>query len=454
MVNDPTTRVDDSSSTPDIVPTTQPSNRALRKVAVSSLLGTTIEYYDFLLYSTMAALVFGSLYFPDSGDGVATIAAFGTLAAGYVARPVGGILFGHFGDRLGRKKTLVTSMLLMGIASTLIGLIPTYDAIGVAAPIILVLLRTVQGIAVGGEYGGAALMVIEHADPRRRGTWVGVMQLGSPLGSILSTLAIAAVTLLPDDEFMAWGWRVPFLLSAGLLAIGLYIRLSVVESPVFQQAAAAAQDVQRRRIPFVEVIRDGRTLALACAVGIGPFALTALISSYMVAYATTIIGFSRSSVMQALLFSTAVSVVFIPLFSAISDHVGRRPVVLVGAIGAVSFAWPMYTMVDTGSLTLLVLAMITGQTLQNLMYAPLAPMLSEMFGTSVRYTGVSLGYQLASLLGAGFTPLIAAALVTGTGGSSVPLMSIMAGAATITLVALALLPESRGTDLTAQPPQA
>jgi MFS family permease len=432
---------------PPVDTTESPRQRGILRVALSSLLGTTIEYYDFLLYSTMAALVFGSVFFPESSSGVATIAAFGTLAAGYVARPLGGLIFGHFGDRLGRKRTLVASMMLMGVASTLIGVLPGYSTLGIAAPMLLILLRTVQGVAVGGEYGGAALMVIEHASTRRRGSWVGIMQLGSPLGNLVAIGAIALVTRLPENDFESWGWRIPFLASALLLILGLYVRLSVAESPVFKAAAQRADENAVPRIPVLEIFaKQKKALLLACAVGIGPFAVTALISSHMVAYGTEI-GFSRSDVVQALLYTTLVAIVLIPAFSALSDFVGRKPVVLVGAVGAIAWAWPMYAMVGSGSVLKLTIAMMIGQVMQNLMYSPMAPMLSEMFGTEVRYTGVSLGYQLASLLGAGFTPMIAATLVLASGGSSLPLVLIMVVAAGITLAALAALREPRGTDL-------
>ncbi|MFC9979822.1 MFS transporter [Gordonia sp. NPDC127522] len=417
-------------------------------MAVSSFLGTAIEYYDFLLYSTMAALVFGSLFFPESGSGgVATIAAFGTLAAGYVARPVGGLIFGHYGDRLGRKRTLVASMMLMGVASTLIGVLPGYDSIGIAAPVLLIVLRTVQGIAVGGEYGGAALMVIEHAGARRRGSWVGIMQMGSSVGSLVATGAVALVTLLPDEDFESWGWRIPFLVSAILLILGLYVRLSVTESPVFEEAGARDREKSTRRVPALEILKNQkRPLVLACAVGIGPFALTALISSYMIAYGTGV-GFSRPEVIQALLIVNIMSTFTIPAFSALSDFVGRKPVVVAGAVGAVGWAWPMYAMAGSGSIWLLTVGMMVGQVVQNLMYSPLASMFSEMFDTEVRYTGVSMGYQMASLLGAGFTPMLAATLVLATGGSSLPLILIMVIAACITLVALTMLREPRGVDL-------
>lgn len=416
----------------------------VRKVALSGLLGTVIEYYDFLLYSTMAALVFGTLYFPGSDPALATIAAFGTLAAGYVARPLGGLLFGHFGDKIGRKSALVTSMVLMGVASVLIGVLPTYSSIGLTAPVLLVLLRCVQGIAVGGEYGGAALMVIEHADSRRRGAWVGIMQAGSPLGSLLSNGAVALVTMLPREDFVSWGWRIPFLASAILLIIGLYVRLSVVESPLFKEAMDKAGE--RETLPLLSVLRRPRAVLLACAAGIGPFAMTALIGSHSVAYAKGL-EYDLPDIMRAHLLISLAGLIGIPLFSALSDRIGRRRVLLIGATGAVLFAFPMYALLGMRTVPAMIAALVIAQIFQNLMYAPLAPMLSEMFGTRVRYTGVSLGYQMASLIGAGFTPMIAAALVAGTGGSSLPLSWIIVGAVGISVLSVLLISETRGRDL-------
>lgn len=420
----------------------------LRKVTLSSLLGTTIEYYDFLLYSTMAALVFGDLFFPSSNSAVSTIAAFGTLAAGYVARPLGGLVFGHFGDRLGRKSMLVITMVMMGIASFAIGILPTYEQIGMLAPVLLVTLRVVQGVAVGGEWGGAALMVAEHSDDRRRGLWTGLMQLGSPIGFLLSTSAVMLATLLPDESFESWGWRLPFIASAALLAIGLYVRMSVVESPVFEQAAAKAEVAAEAKPPVLQLLRRPRPLILACAVGIGPFAMTALITSHIIAY-TTSVGYSSSTVMRILVLMSVVSIFAIPGFSALSDRVGRRAVSLTGAAVAVLYAFPLYMMINTGSITLLTVALLFGQVVQSAMYAPLAPMLSEMFGTDVRYTGVSFGYQFASLIGAGFTPMIAASLLVASDGSSLPLSLILVGTACVTILAAWIASETRGKNLAA-----
>ncbi len=419
--------------------------RVLRRVALSSLLGTAIEYYDFLVYGTMSALVFGLVFFPDSDPAVATIAAFGTLAAGYVARPLGGILFGHFGDRVGRKSMLVLTMVLMGASSFVIGVLPTYSAIGVAAPVLLVLLRVVQGIAIGGEWGGATLMVTEHADADRRGFWNGLMQMGSPIGSLLSVGVVTIVTLLPDDDLLSWGWRVPFLVSLLLLGLGVYVRLSVTESPVFE---AAARDVRTAHTapPFLQVLKRPRTLILACAVGIGPFALTALISTYMISYATAI-GYHRTDVMTALIFTSLTGLVAIPLFSALSDFLGRRVVMLAGAIGIIVYAWPFYALIDMRSQGYLILAMVIAQIIQSMMFAPLGALFSEMFGTAVRYTGASMGYQLAALLGAGFTPLIASSLHAHD-VSSGPLVLLAGGCGLVTVAAVLRLTETRGRDLT------
>ncbi|WNG79666.1 MFS transporter [Mycobacterium sp. ITM-2016-00316] len=423
-----------------------PGSAGLRRVALSSLLGTAIEYYDFLVYGTMSALAFGLVFFPESNPAVATIAAFGTLAAGYVARPVGGILFGHFGDRLGRKSMLVLTMVLMGTASFLIGLLPTFAAVGVAAPILLVVLRVIQGVAIGGEWAGATLIVTEHAEAHRRGFWNGLMQMGSPIGSLLSVAVVTVITLLPDDSFLSWGWRIPFLVSVLLLAIGIYVRISISESPVFE---AARKDVAERgpRLPVLDILRNPRTLVLACAAGIGPFALTALISTYMISYATAI-GYERTDVMTALIFTSLTGLVAIPLCSALSDHVGRRPVILAGAVAIMLYAWPFYVLVDTRSHVYLTTAMVIAQLIQSMMFAPLGALLSEMFGTEVRYTGASMGYQLAALLGAGFTPLAASALLA-DGVTRVPLVVLAAGCGLITAVAIWRIRETRGSDLTA-----
>jgi MFS family permease len=431
-------------STSEVAPVPEPA--MLRRVVLSSLIGTTVEYYDFVLYATMTALVFDRLFFSALDPGLATVAAFAAFAAGYVARPIGGIFFGHFGDRLGRKRMLVLTMAIMGVGSFLIGLLPTYETIGVAAPAMLVVLRVAQGIAIGGEWGGATLLVAEHAEANSRGRSIGLMQMGAPLGTLLSTGVVAAVTLLGDDALLSWGWRIPFLFSALLLVFGLYVRVSVPESPVFEHAVStAASPSGSQRLPLSRVLRRPRTLILATAVGIGPFGLTALINTYMLSYAKGI-GYPLTDVITVSLFSSVTSLLMIPLFSALSDRVGRRAVIMGGALAIVVYAVPFYALVDSVSFPRLAVAWILAQVVQSAMYAPLGVLLSEMFDTDVRYTGVSMGYQLAAVLGAGFTPLIASSLLAGDLRSA-PLVAIAIGCGLVTMLAIWLMKETRGRNL-------
>lgn len=417
--------------------------RQLRLVAASGLLGTAVEFYDFLVYGTVAALVFGELFFPGADPAVGTIAAFGTFAAGYVARPLGGVLFGHFGDRLGRKSMLLLTMGLMGGASFLIGLLPTYDTIGVWAPVLLIALRVVQGIAIGGEWGGATLMVVEHAGEKRRGLWSSFTQMGAPLGSLLSTAVVAYVVTLPKDDFAAWGWRVPFLLSVVLLGVGLFVRLKVVESPLF---AEVKKDRAESRLPILDVLRNPRPVLLACCVGIGAFTAQSLLTSYMIAYATSI-GYARPQVLDALTVSACVALVVLPCASMLSDKVGRRPVVLAGAVASAALAFPVLALVDSGRPGLLILAVVLGHGIaQSTMYGPLGALLTEMFGTKVRYTGASLGYQGATLIGAGFSPMIATSLVAGSGDST-PVALLLCGGAAITALTVCFVRETNRTSL-------
>jgi metabolite-proton symporter len=424
-------------------PTASERTRQLRRVALSGLLGTAVEFYDFLVYGTVAALVFGELFFPGADPAVGTIAAFGTFAAGYVARPIGGIVFGHFGDRLGRKNMLLLTMGLMGGASFLIGLLPTYDTIGVWAPVLLITLRVLQGIAIGGEWGGATLMVVEHAGDRRRGLWSSFTQMGAPLGSLISAAVVAMVSTLPKDQFAAWGWRVPFLLSVLLLGVGLFVRLQVVESPLF---AEVKKDRAESRLPILDVLRRPRPVLLACCVGIGAFTAQSLLTSYLIAYATGI-GYPRPQVLTALTVSAAVALVVLPCASALSDRIGRRPVVLTGAILSAATAFPVLALVDSKSSGALILAVVIGHGIsQSLMYGPLGALFSEMFGTKVRYTGASLGYQGATLVGAGFSPMIAGSLVASSGNGT-PVALLLCGGSLITALTVWFVRETSRTSL-------
>ena len=430
-------------STPEVASPPKPA--ILRRVVLSSLIGTAVEYYDFVLYATMTALVFDRLFFSALDPGLATVAAFAAFAAGYVSRPIGGILFGHFGDRLGRKRMLVVTMAIMGVGSFLIGLLPTYETLGVAAPAMLVVLRVAQGIAIGGEWGGATLLVAEHAEADSRGRSIGLMQMGAPIGTLLSTGVVAAVTLLGEDALLSWGWRIPFLFSAFLLVCGLYVRVSVPESPVFEHAVSTEASGSGRQRPLSRVLQRPRTLILATAVGIGPFGLTALINTYMLSYAKGI-GYPLTEVITASLLSSVTSMLTIPLFSALSDRVGRRAVIMGGALAIVVYAVPFYALVDSVSFPRLAVAWILAQVVQSAMYAPLGVLLSEMFDTEVRYTGVSMGYQLAAVLGAGFTPLIASSLLAGDMRSA-PLVAIAIGCGVVTMLAIWLMKETRGRNL-------
>ncbi|WP_020136004.1 MFS transporter [Streptomyces sp. 351MFTsu5.1] len=430
-------------------PTASDRTRQLRRVALSGLLGTAVEFYDFLVYGTVAALVFGELFFPGADPAVGTIAAFGTFAAGYVARPIGGIVFGHFGDRLGRKKMLLLTMGLMGGASFLIGLLPTYDTIGVWAPVLLITLRVVQGIAIGGEWGGATLMVVEHAGEKRRGLWSSFTQMGAPLGSLISAAVVALVSTLPKDQFAAWGWRVPFLLSVLLLGVGLFVRLQVVESPLF---AEVKKERAESRLPILDVLKRPRPVLLACCVGIGAFTAQSLLTSYLISYATGI-GHPRPQVLTALTVSAAVALVVLPCASALSDRIGRRPVVLAGALLSAATAFPVLALVDRKSSGALILAVVIGHGIsQSLMYGPLGALFSEMFGTRVRYTGASLGYQGATLVGAGFSPLIATSLVASSGNGT-PVALLLCGGSLITALTVFLVRETSRTSLTDPAPE-
>ncbi|GAA3717137.1 MFS transporter [Nonomuraea antimicrobica] len=419
----------------------------VRTVALSGYLGSTIEFYDFLLYGTSAALVFDVLFFPDLDPVAGNLAALGTFAAGYLARPLGGVIFGHFGDKLGRKSMLLLTMGIMGTASFLIGVLPTYSQIGIWAPALLVLLRLAQGVAIGGEWGGAALMTAEHSQPLRRGFWASLTQMGGASGTLLSSGAIAVFSSLPEDQFLSWGWRVPFLLSIALLGVGLLVRLKVAESPVFARAKRAG-DIARS--PVAEVLRrHPLNLLRALSIGFGAFVANTLLTAFVTSYGKSI-GYSATETLTAVATAAGLSLITIPAFAALSDRVGRRPVILGGAVGMVVAAFPLFWLINANDAGLLTLAVILGNTLLfPAMYAPLAACFAEMFGTGARYTGASLGYQLASTLGAGFAPLIAGSLLSGGGGGeNTTWVSIfLAGAAAITAVAMWATPETRGHDL-------
>jgi metabolite-proton symporter len=416
------------------------------RVVAASFVGTAIEWYDFFLYGTAAALVFNRLFFPTADPAVGTMAAFGTYAVGFVARPVGGVLFGHYGDRHGRKSALVATLMIVGLSTFGIGLLPTYDAAGVLAPVLLVGLRFVQGLGVGGEWAGAVLMVAERGDPRWRGFSASWVQAGAPVGLILATGAFGLVSLLPEADFLAWGWRVPFLLGVVLTGVGLFLRLKVLESPLFERAEKPAG------LPIVEVLRrHPRNVVLAMGARVAENAFYYFFTVFVLSYGTLQLEMPRELLLNGVLVAAAAHLVATPLFGALSDLVGRRPVYLGGAAFLAAFAFPFFRMVGTRDPGWVCGAMAVGMVGHAAMYGPQAAFLSELFGTRVRYTGASLGYQLAAPLSGGLAPLVATALLTWSDGDPWPVGVYLVLMALVTIVAVTLAAETRRRDLGAGP---
>ncbi len=425
--------------------------RELRKIIGASLIGTSLEWYDFFLYGTAAALVFNELFFPDFDPLVGTLLSFATFAVGFVARPVGGVVFGHYGDRVGRRKILVITLLIMGVATFLIGCLPTYDDIGVAAPILLVVLRFVQGLGLGGEWGGAVLMVAEHGDDRRRGLYSSWPQVGVPAGNLLSAGVLAVLAAaLSDDAFLSWGWRIPFLLSAALVVVGLWIRLTVEESPLFRELE---EQGETEDAPLVKVVKCyPRQLGIAVSARLGVDVAFYTFALFVLTYVTEELGLSKSVGLAGVLIGSAFQLVLIPLFGALSDRVGRRPVYLAGAVGAAVWAFAFFALLDTESTVLIILATVVGLAFHAAMYGPQAAFITELFGTEVRYSGASLGYQVAGILGGALAPIIAIALLDRF-GTSVAISIYVVVMLAFTIVAVVLARETASVDLAADRPE-
>ncbi|MCC3289625.1 MULTISPECIES: MFS transporter [unclassified Arthrobacter] len=439
------------SSAPDAPasPALRPGKNEARRVILSSYLGSTIEFYDFLLYASASALVFPHVFFTNLDPLAGTIASYGTFAAGYLARPLGGAVFGHFGDRLGRKKMLILSMLIMGIASTLIGLIPSANTIGSWGAVILILLRVCQGIAVGGEWGGAALMALEHSAKGKRGFAASFTNAGAPTGAALGTFILGLFASMPEDQFLSWGWRVPFLLSALLLVVGLFVRSRVSESPIFKAAVekeAADRDYAKPKLPIMQVLRRPRALIFTMLGGASGFALQVFLATFAVSYAVEH-GAERQSVLYVFAAASILSVAFVVGMGRLSDRLGRRPVMVAGLVLFIAMIFPMFSWLSTGNVWLIFAVFMLGLLFHAAIYGPLAAFISEQFGTTARYTGASLGYQFATLLGAGFTPGILSSIYASSGRDTGPVVWYLAGMALISAIFILLTRESKDYDL-------
>ncbi|MFD9082519.1 MFS transporter [Streptomyces erythrochromogenes] len=433
--------------------TAAPSATGIRRIVAASLIGTTIEWYDFFLYGSAAALVFNELFFPDSEPLVGTLLAFLTYAIGFAARPLGGLVFGHYGDKIGRKRLLVLSLLLMGGATFAMGLLPTHASIGVGAPVLLTLLRLVQGFALGGEWGGAVLLVSEHGNDENRGFWASWPQAGAPGGNLLATGVLALLAAVQSDEaFLAWGWRIPFLLSGVLVMIGLWIRISVSESPVFLEAQAKAAQRAAAGVaakpPVTEVFRTNwRGVLTAIGTRLGENISYYIITAFLLVYVTSHLGLPKSDGLNAVLIGSAVHFAAIPAWGALSDRVGRRAVTLIGSVGMIGWAFAFFAMLDSKSFPVIVAAVTVGLLLHGAMYGPQAAFISEMFATEVRYSGASMGSQLASVIGGALAPIVAVALLNDY-DSSVPVSIYLGAAAAVTTLTVLVAKETRGRSLT------
>ena len=429
------------------------SKSNMQKVALTALAGTSIEWYDFFLYGAAAALIFPTAFFGEATPSTALILSLLTFAAGFIARPIGGIIFGHYGDRVGRKKTLVMALILMGVSSTLIGLLPTYAMIGVTAPILLTSLRFAQGLAIGGQWGGAMLLVTESAPSDKRGYYGAFAQAGAPVGVILANLAfIITSSLVSEESFYSWGWRIPFLASAVLIAISMYIQLNLEDTKAFKELKALRQSQKDsneriiRRSPILEAIRKYPSrIALAAGAFLSIQVTFYILIAFLLAYGVSSAEVTRDDMLAAVLIGSAIMVPFQFMFSSYSDRHGRKGIFMAGAVLTGLWAFAIFPLVDTGNFWLIVLAISGGLTFVSMMYGPQAAFFTELFSTEVRYSGATLGYQFGAILGGAFAPTIAALLWNDFGIFWVSVY--IAFASLLTLLSVMALTETYKTDL-------
>ncbi|MGE7924450.1 MFS transporter [Viridibacillus arvi] len=409
--------------------------KQMRKIWIASLVGSSIEWFDYFLYGTVAALVFNQVFFVNEDPTIGLLLSYASFALAFFIRPFGGVIFSHIGDRIGRKKTLVITLSLMGAATFGMGLLPTYQAIGIWAPILLITLRLVQGLGIGGEWGGALLLAVEYAPKEKRGLYGAIPQMGVTIGMVLGTIALSLMSLLPEGSFMTWGWRVPFLISAVLVLFGLWVRKGIDETPSFKKVQESG-DIPK--LPIVETLKNyWREVLIAIGAKVVETAPFYIFGTFVVSYATSNLGFSRTAVLNSVMVATVITTILIPIMGSLSDKYGRKKLYIAGTVGMMLYAFPYFWMLQQQSVALLVIATIVGL---GVIWAPitavLGTMFSEIFDAKVRYTGITLGYQIGAAVAGGTAPLVATALLVNFNNSYVPVALYIIITAIISLLAI------------------
>ncbi len=407
----------------------------MRRILIASLVGSSIEWFDYFLYGTVSALVFNQLFFVNEDPTIGLLLSYASFALAFFIRPFGGVIFSHIGDRIGRKKTLVLTLSLMGVATFGMGLLPTYQAVGIWAPILLITLRLVQGLGIGGEWGGALLLAVEYAPAEKRGLFGAIPQMGVTIGMLLGTVALSIMTLLPENAFMTWGWRIPFIFSALLVFFGLWIRKGIDETPSFKKVKESGEVP---KLPIVETLKNyWREVLIAVGAKVVETAPFYIFSTFVVSYATANLGFSRTATLTAVMIATIITTILIPIMGNLSDKIGRKKLFIGGTIGMALFAFPYFWLLQQKSVLLLIVATVIGL---GVIWAPitavLGTMFSEIFDAKIRYTGITLGYQIGAALAGGTAPLVATALLDKFNNSYVPVAIYIIFASVLSLAAI------------------